>query len=253
MAYPNVLYGPEGEQFNVYAAGTAGFDTRGGRYPLGTQLILQDGRKFRFAEAGASTLVSGNALTGIVGLSTDADMVPAAGAIGDRLVTFTHGSATVVANFFSEGFLTISVTPGGGDIYRIGGHLALTSSTAGDIINLAPGNALRQAISATSRIHLTVNPYGRVIQAPATTVAAVPVGVAISAPTTGKFCYVQTCGPAGVLTSGTAIAGDVVGAGLGTAGAVGPIAALATQPIFGTVIRAAASGAWSTIRLSIDG
>lgn len=253
MSWPNVLYGPEGEQYSTYTAATTSPNSRGGRWPLGTQLVLQDGRKFRFAEAGASTLVVGNALTGVVPLSTDVGLTAAAGVVGDRLITFTHGAATVVANFFAEGFAIISVTPGGGDTYKISDHLALQNATAGDIVNLAAGHALRTALTTTSRLDLISHPYSKVIQSPATTVAAVPVGVAITAPTTGKFCWVQTRGPVGVLTSGTAIAGDVVGTGLGTAGAVGPIAALATQPIFGTVIRAAASGAWSSINLTIDG
>ena len=94
-----------------------------------------------------------------------------------------------------------------------------------------PGHTLRRALTTTSRMDLVNHPYSRVIQSPATTVAAVPVGVAVSAPTTLLYCWVQTAGVCGVLTSGTAIGGDVVGTGLGTAGAVGPIAALATQPI----------------------
>ena len=45
MSFPSVLYGPESERFNTYT-------TR--RWPLGTQLHLQDGRIYRFGRCGAS-------------------------------------------------------------------------------------------------------------------------------------------------------------------------------------------------------
>ena len=249
MAYPTLLYGTDNQAYEIYnASGVFG----NSRYPLGTQLMLQDGRKYRFSMAGASTLVPGNAITSVVPIATDVNLTAVATAAGARVVNFTHGAATVVANYFAEGYVVVSVTPGGGDPYKILDHLALTSSGA-DLVNLAPGNSVRTDLTTTSRVDLINHPNSRVIASPATTVAAVPVGVAISAPTTLRFCFLQTRGVCGVLTSGTAIAGNVVGTGLGTAGAVGPIAALATQPIFGTVVRAAATGAWSSIFLTIDG
>ena len=253
MAYPTVIYGTDSQAYEVYsAAGNFGQS----RYPIGTQLVVQDGRKWRFAMAGASTLVVGNVLTGVVPLATDVNMTPAAGAIGDRLITFTHGAAVTVANYFAEGYAVISVTPGGGDTYKILGHLALASAAAGDIVNLAPGNALRRDLSGTSRLDLINHPYSRVIQAPVTTLAAVPVGVAVSAPTTLKYCFVQTRGVAGVLGSGTNIAGTRGVAGV-AAGAIGPETAVAAtsklEVTIGTIVRAAATAAWSSVFLTIDG
>lgn len=253
----SILYGPSGEQYSTYAVPTANYPaqtgTKGHRWPIGTQLVLPNNQKYRFAVAGASTLVVGNALNAIVPLSTDATMAPAAGNVGDTLITFTHGAATTVANIFVEGFAAITVAPGSGQLYTIHDHLALQNATAGDIINLQKFDALRVAITTSSKLQLIRNPYDAVIQAPATTVASNPAGVAVSAATAGQGCWVQTKGVASVLTSGTAIAGDVVGTGLGTAGAVGPIAALATQPIWGAVLVVAATGAWSTIFLGLDG
>ena len=258
MAFPMVLYGPESEIYNTYARqnnpgdmGTGGPVARLHVQPLGTQLILQDGRKFRFAAAGSATLVVGNLLSAGVATASQQNLTPAAGAVGDRIITLTTGASTA-ANVFSEGFAHASVAPGGGDTYKIASH-ALMTSGAGDIVRLAPGNALRTAITTTTRIDLIDNPFSRVIQIPATTVASVSVGVAITAPITLRGCWIQTRGPVAVLTSGTAIAGDVVAPGLGTAGAVGPIAAIATQPIIGWCMLAAASGAWSLIYLTIDG
>lgn len=258
MAYPTVIYGPEGEQFNTYARqtnpgdpGTGGPVARLGIHPLGTQMVMADGRKFRFVLVGGATLVIGDALTSGVATASQQGLTPAAGAVGDRIITLTTGAATA-ANVFAEGFAHCSVTPGGGDTYKIAGH-ALMTAGAGDIVRLAAGHALRTAITTTTRIDLIDNPHSRVIQAPATTVASCPVGVAVSAPTTLRGAWVQTRGCVGVLGSGTLIAGDHVSTGLGTAGAVGPIAAIATQPIYGYCMRAAASGAWSLIYLTLDG
>lgn len=256
-----ILYGPESEVYNDYAVqspapgnpGAGGPIAYRNVRPLGTQLVIEDGRKFRFAASGASTLVVGNLLSSGVATASQQDLTPAAGSINDRIVTLTTGAASAL-NLFAEGYLVVSVTPGGGDTYRIAGHLLMTAG-AGDIVNLAPGHALRRALTTGSRIDLINNPFARVIQIPATTVASMSVGVAISAPLTLRGCWIQTRGPVGVLSSGSMIAGNAVAPGLGTAGAVGPIAdnTQDTSPRIGFCMFAAASAAWSTVFLTLDG
>lgn len=257
MAFPNVIFGPpESMPYELYAIPAAALPQKG-RFPLGTQLVMQDGRKFRFAVAGGTLLVVGDMITTATPLSTDEDLTATAGAIGDRSITATHGAATAAANYFSEGFAVISVTPGGGDTYKIDNHLALTSGGA-DVFNLAPGHALRRALTTASRVDLVGNPYAFVIQAAATTLAALPVGVAVSpiAATSGSG-WLQTRGPVGVLTAGTVIGGNRVVTPTGTAGAVGPETAVAAnskiESTVGMVMVVAATGAWSTINLTLDG
>lgn len=262
MAYPTVLYGPDSEPYSTYAVKTPappdGFAGGPIMYrhvqPLGKQLVLEDGRKFRFAAAGASTLVIGNLLSAGVLTASQQDLTPAAGAVGDRSVSLTTGASSA-RNLFAEGYLQASVTPGIGETYKIAGHAVMTSG-AGDLVFLAPGHALRQAITTSTRFNLVDNPYFRVIQIPATTVASIMVGVAITAPTTLRGCWIQTRGICGVLTSGTMIAGDAVAAGLGTGGAVGPIAdnTQDTSPAgLGWCVFASASGAASPVFLTLDG
>lgn len=257
MAYPTVIFGaPDSLPYELYVVPAAALPQKG-RLPLGTQLVMQDGRKFRFAMAGGTLLVVGNVITTATPLSTDEDLTAAAGAVGDRSITATHGGATAVANYFSEGQATISITPGGGDSYKIDNHLALTSGGA-DVFNLAPGHALRRALTTSSRVDLSGNPYAFVIQAAATTAAALPVGVAVSpiAATSGTG-WLQTRGPAGVLTAGTVIGGNRAVFPTGTAGAAGPETAVAAnskvETTIGIVMVVAASAGWSTINLTIDG
>ena len=260
-----ILYGPDSEPYNLYSAvspapgdnGSGGQIAQRGVHPLGKQLILADGRKFRFALNGATLLVVANVIQGAAALSTSEDLTPAAGAVDDRIITFTHGGATTVINLFAEGYGVISVTPGGGDTYKIASHAALRNATAGDVINLSPGNALRRALTTTSRLDLARHPYGGVLQVPVTTITAVPVGVAVSAIAASGFGWLQTRGTCGVLQDSTAVVGTEAVVPSAAAGAAGPYTDTEANsnieiPI-GQVLVVAASGAWSTVLLNLDG
>ena len=255
-----ILYGPESEVFNIYSAvspapgdnGAGGPIAYRGRLPLGKQLILEDGRKFRFARAG-ELMVVGEVLQSATPISTDASMACAAGAVGDRIITFTHGAATVVINFFAEGYANISLAPGSGQIYKIASHLALRNATAGDVVNLAPGQALRVALTTTSDLTLVTHVCDGVITMPTTPDAAL-AGVAVSLIASGGFGWIQTRGIASVLSAASTVSGNNVGCLLtgGTAGAVAPLSA-ATQPVVGIAQAAEGTAEWGAINLTIDG
>lgn len=284
-----ILYGPEslplalsGDTGNnnnnvtakVAVAGTTGVPQ--GPYPLGTQFACRDGRKFRYASVGATTLVVGNTIQGALQLSTDVGQSATASttvnpftgsiatnALGRSDLAFTHGAATVIANFFAEGFITVSVTPGGGDTYKIVAHPAFASgaNTPADLVNLWPGHKLRRALTdTTSKVDLIQHPYSRVIQTPATLPTGLVCGVAITPLTgatgRGNFGFLQTRGPCGVLTDNTTVViGQPAIASTVTAGAVSLITTtnIITSPVIGTFLRVAASAAWSTVWLTIDG
>ena len=247
MSYPSiVLHGDEGEQFAVYAATDQ-------RWPLGTQLVMQDGRKYRFARAGGATLVIGDLLTAAANASSDVDVTAIAAAVGSRGPTAITTNPTVV-NRYAEGYMNVSVAPGAGQVYCIDNHLAGT--TAAITFNLAAGHAIRVALTTTSRLDFIANPYKSVIQAPVTTTTAAPVGVAVSAPTTTKHCWIQTAGMASVLTSGTVVLGAPVN-NIQVAGSVGPpenttVATLAKQLVVGICQRVSANTAWSDIKLTLE-
>lgn len=266
MAFPTILFGPESEPYNTYAVvspapgdnGPGGQIAQRGVHPLGQQLILADGRKFRFTLGGV-LMVQGDVIQSAAALSTSEDLAPDADQpIGDRIITFTHGAATTVINLFAEGYVTVSVTPGGGDCYKIGSHAALTNATAGDVINLAPGHALRRAITtAASKLDLTRHPYAGTIEVPVTTITGVPVGVAVSAIASGGTGWLQTRGACGVLQDDTGVAGTHAVVPSAAAGAAGPetevAANSAIEVSIGQVLTVAATGKWSTVFLTIDG
>lgn len=231
MAYPTVLYGPDSEVFNTYsvndpapaAAEEGGAIAFRHRHALGKQLVLEDGRKFRFAAAGGATLVIGNVLSaGVATASQQALAVQAAAAVGDRKLTLTTGASSAI-NVFAEGYALPGITTANvtGNIYKLSGHALMTTGT--DEVYLAPGNQVLQALTTvTSKVDLIDNPYFRVIQLPATTAASMIVGVAVSAPITLVACWIQTRGVAAVLGITGTIAGTRVVAPSSTAGAVAP-------------------------------
>lgn len=261
-----ILYGPDSQPYELHAAvspapgdnGSGGQIAQRGVHPLGQQLVLQDGRKFRFALNGATLAVVADVMQGAAALSTSEDLTAAAGSVGDRIITFTHGAATTVVNLFAEGYAVISVTPGGGDTYKIASHAALRNATAGDVVNLSPGNALRRALTTSSRVDLSRHAYAGVLQVPSAVITGVPVGVAVSAIAAAGFGWLQTRGAAGVLTNGTLIVGTrAIVPGAAAAGACSPETPVVSDSdveiTLGTVLVVAATTAFSTIFLIIDG
>ena len=262
MAYPTVLYGPESEPFNTYAAvspapgnnGAGGPIAQRGRLPLGKQLILEDGRKYRFAlNNGTNPSIIGDVQQSAVIETTDQSMACAITAVGSRIITFTHGAATVVINYFAEGYGIISLDPGQGQCYKIASHAALQSAVAGDIVNLAPGHAVRVALTATSDLSLLANPYAGVLIM-AATISGMPVGVATSIMAASEFGWLQTRGVGAVRGAASNTIGSPAVMLLtgGTAGAVAPASA-ATQPAVGLVQMVEGTGEAQGLFITLDG
>lgn len=276
---PYALAGDIGNNNNNVTAQTAVAGVSGvpqGPYALGQQLVLRDGRKFRYASVGATTLVVGNVIQASISLTTDQNQSAAASTlvnphngvattngIGGTAIGLTHGAATVIANFFAEGFAFVSVTPGGGDTYKIANHVALSSganATIPDVVNLWPGQKIRRALTdTTSKIDLISSPYSRVIQAPATLITGVIAGVAVTpligATGRGNFGWLQTRGPAGVLTDNTTIVvGQPAITSTVTAGAISLITTtnIIVATVIGQIMRVGASAGWSLVDLRID-
>jgi len=245
MSLSLVVHGPEGEQFSTYTTQ---------RWPYGTQLVMQDGRKWRFAGA-PTLLVTGNVIQAAASVGNDVNRAGIAAAVGSKAPTLTLGGATT-ANLYAEGYWQNSVTPGGGESYKINNHLAGTTAV---VFNLDAG--LVTAITTTTRVDLIKNPYDAVIQLPITTHTGSVVGVAASAIPASGFGWIQTAGMASVLTDASVVTvlGKAVCASVVTAGTcthyipteAGPPTGL-DRPIIGHCQRTAAVSAWADVRLILD-
>ena len=254
MAYPTILYSADGEQYNSYANNNQ-------LYPYGTQMVMQDGRKFRFTRAGGTTLVVANVQQAGINTPNHVDTTAVATAIGSRAPSTTLGATAATVNDYREGYAVVSVTPDGGSIYVIGSHAAVGSGAVATL-NLAPGFALKAAWTTTSRIDLIRNPYRAVIEVPGSSLPTGPLtGVAVVAlaantsDTALSHGWLATHGPCAVETDGTLVVGQraVTAADAGEAAPWTATAAnMVTEMEIGVVMRVAADTAFSTIFLTID-
>lgn len=215
-----------------------------GYHNVGELVFSNDGRAYRYALAGASSLVQGKLQQASAEVTANQNLTAVAAAVGD-LVLVSTSTVTVVANQYANGYALITVTPGEGYQYKIAGHAAFTSA--------APTFTLSDAIAVTalttgSRIDLVANPYASVIINPATA-SSTPVGVAIYPVTNAQYGWLQVAGVANVLADGTVVVGTSVCASNGTAGAVEATAGV--QALVGTAVTGIATTEYGAIKLNL--
>jgi hypothetical protein len=185
-------------------------------HPLGTKAETKDGRIFRYCQAGAVATVAGSLYQSAAPLTNHLANTPPAVAVGATSFSYTPGATAGAANLYAEGYLQVDTTPGNGYCYVVAGHDAITASTA---FTLYLRDAIQVALTTSSRVGLSPNPYKNVIVTPTTNTAKV-VGVPGTVIAISEYGWLQTRGPASVLINGTpAITAPVVNSGT-TAGAV---------------------------------
>lgn len=224
-----------------------------GRY-VGQLIEGNNGKKFRYALAGASALVKGNLLQEAAEDTTYENMaVGTAGAVGDKYLQITNGTATITAEQFLGGSIQVYTagTVAIGDEYTI---VDVTGTlTTGGALNVWLDRPLRYAYTTSAKVNMKRSPWSGVIQAPATTQTGMAVGVAIYEIPANQYGWVQTHGMCNVLSDGSTFAvGSDVGTPSGTAGCVTVYAAGTTHQRVGVVRQAAASGHGISMFLQID-
>jgi hypothetical protein len=211
MSFPTDIYGAEGEQWNTYSDQ---------RHVLGTRLILQDGRTFRFVENGGTLLVAGNVIQAEApGANFDELAVASAAAAGSETVTVTLGSSAATVDLFAEGYLFVEDDAGESYLYPVRSHPAAGTSSS---LEVTIWNSIQVALTTSSTVLLLKSLYKDVIQMPTTGTGDI-VGVAVSPIPVNEYGWIQTHGPCGVLTDGTLVVGQHIRASDGVAGAVEPL------------------------------
>jgi|TARA_R110000824_G_scaffold28164_2_gene94855 hypothetical protein len=247
MAFPVVLQGPDTEHRNDYAEQ---------RWLLGQKLITGDGRAYRFVQVGSATLVPGNVIDG-PGLITNHEKtagVVAGSEAGSSTLVATLGSTASAKNQYRGGYASIVLTPGGGETYLLNSEPSVTTHEAVDsagiiTANLAQGETIVTALTATSDVTWVLNRYKGVVQSPVTTLLGEAVGVAVKATTANRYGWVQTAGVASVLASGTVVVGNTLARLVAAAGAAGPTA-VGTEAYLGRVVSVGTT--WATVVLDLD-
>ena len=210
MSFPTDIYGAEGEQWETYSDQ---------RHVLGTRLVLQDGRTFRFVENGGTLLVAGNVIQAEAPGANFDELVIAAAAAGEESVTVTLGSTAAAKDLFAEGYLFVEDDAGESYLYPVRSHPA-ASTSATMVVTI--WNSIQVALTASSTVLLLKSLYKDVIQLPTTGTGDI-VGVAVSPIAADQYGWIQTHGPCGVLTDGTLVIGQHIRASDGVAGAVEPL------------------------------
>ena len=189
--------------------------------PLGTRMELPDGRVFRYAKAGGVALDIGKLMAAaVVTTGHIKDLaVAATAAIGDTSLTITNASTAITENQYAEGYVFFNTAAGQGQICTIRSHPAETTTSGSCVLRLEDEDALTVALTTSSKVGLRKNVYKDVIVSP-TTITGIPIGVTPIAVTLNYYFWIQTWGPAAVLTNGVLVLGQKVAPGETTPGSV---------------------------------
>lgn len=219
--------------------------TQGG-IQLGAKAYTGDGREFRFALAGGTSLVPGKLQQSAVETTAWEQVAVKAAAIGATQVTLTS-SLTITANALAGGYLIVATTPGQGYQYQITGNTAV-SAAANCVVYLA--DPIQVALTTSSTVTVILNPYASVIVCP-TTLTGIPVGVPVTIVTNAQYGWLQVAGLANVLSDDALTIGTALVASDTVAGAVTPLAAAATLSVVATAAMTSTDTDYSAVWLSI--
>lgn len=219
---------------------------------LGALRILRDGRKFRYAKAGASALAAGKlAVAAAVGATVMNEACTAVHAIGDVIFTETITAGTAFAeNYFAGGYLQINDGTGEGHQYKITSSSAVSAS--GTSITLTLDEPIRVATAGTSASEFSIihSPWMATVES---TTLGLPVGITPIVVTAAYFYWAQTGGPALALSGNNDAVGKPLFQSTSTAGALSGADTASYYPqvaiAMGTV---GVAGEYKPVLLNID-
>lgn len=214
---------------------------------LGERMVTPDGRVFRYARAGALDLVPGSLCQMAAQIAGHQGLVVAAASVGATSISVTLGGTAATLNQYAGGLAIVTVGAGLGQALAISGHEAQANGAG--VLVLTLSDAVRVALTGTTRIDLVPNAYNGLIISP-TTLTAIPVGVPPAAIVANEYGWVQRSGPAAVLTAGANAVGGVVGAPGSVAGAV--VVGTAALISIGSMMETGAAGETNAVMLAME-
>jgi hypothetical protein len=212
MGTPRIV---QGDERLAYTAGSTAEVVA----PLGTKLVIEDGRTFRMAQCDTSTaLVNANTVTSPAPSANFRDEDVGTMAAGVRVLTAV-GSTTggIVDGALRGGYLTVKDTAQLDPIHRIKTNTAIVETSDRGTITLE--SDLQDAIASGEKITYIPSPWRQIIIAP-TQPAALILGVTVRAMAVDVYSWIATSGPARVLEDGVLIVGQGAQASDNVAGSV---------------------------------
>ena len=219
------------------------------REAIGALRITADGRKFRYAKAGAASLPAGSLAMAPAASAQHVNRPAAPAAVGDRVVSVVVGTTAVAENAYEDGYLQVADSDGQGRQYRI---LSNTACPAGGTVICTLAESVRAALTANSRVSLIPSPWCGV--AASATEENLPAGVAVCDVAAGQYFFAQTGGVGCCLAAGTAGIGSMLVPGALPGSLTAMNAALdVDQPVAGVAYAAAfADGKHQPCLLTLD-
>lgn len=218
--FSNAMVSPQGGgDFNIFDVHT------NPRYAIGTKIKRQDGNEYIYGSFGA-TVAAGQCVSQDISESSAADIdivVPASsvsgtdGALGSKFVEVTE--ASIAADQFAGGYLSIEDDTGEGYMYRIKGNTATNDPATGNV-RIELYDPIQVALVAATTGNIAGSPYANL--EPSTTTDVLVGGVACTAFAAGELGWIQSAGLATVLTEGTVVLGSGCITAPNDAGAVAP-------------------------------
>ena len=216
MGTPRVV---QGDERLAYTAGTTTEDVA----PVGTKLVIEDGRTFRMTQCDTSTaLVNARLCSAAAPSANFRDEEVDTIAAGETVLTdpgTTTGDATV--DQFRGGYLTVTEAAQLDPIHRIKSNSGILATDADQLAipTITLESALQDAIGGSETITFIPSLYSRIIITP-TAPASFIIGVTVRAQAVDVFQWVATSGPARVLEDGVLIVGGGCQASDNVAGSV---------------------------------
>jgi len=214
MAFPTTIFGSPAD---VKKETTVQY------HPLGTRLVLADGRVFRYAKNISTALALGKLCSASLADSDEfEDLTPLAAvttAATNATITVDYSTAsqTMAANKFKDGYMFVNVGTGAGQIIQIKQQDAGGSTADGTVkVYFEDENYLSVALdSSSSKVGFVQNPYDGVTVCPVATAGVstqMPIGVTTFTVSLGSstpyYFWLQTWGPCAVLSGDTPAVGE---------------------------------------------
>ncbi|MFH2075551.1 MAG: hypothetical protein ABIJ57_09430 [Pseudomonadota bacterium] len=216
---------------------------------LDTVRVLEDGRMFAYARAGAVALAPGKLTISPVpsgNANNEALSATQSAAIGATSVIVTFGGA-VTADYYADGWFWVNDATGEGHLYRIKSHPAGTAD-----VTLELKDSIRVAlVASTSEWSAIANRQNLVVLSTFAQTGCI-AGVPPIVVDINYYFWNQVKGPAPVLADGTLVIGDQCGQ-IAVAGAVTPLGANDVIGSVGTVMSVNVATEYALVNLAVPG
>ena len=216
---------------------------------LGSYAETADGRGFRYCLMGGTSSVAARIYQAAAEDTTNfQNLTAAVNSVGDTTVTTTT-TVTLTADQLAGGTLVVvSATLGSGRMYKIKSHPAATAA----VVTFTLEDPIAVATTGTVKIDVHPNPYKDVIIVPAAAATSAVVGVATNAITNARYGWLQTHGPAPVLSSTAMSVGNNVIPLMATAAGAGTVAVDGVKATIGYALTGIATTDVGHVFLVID-